>query len=49
MVPLFHPGMVLSALGAVLAQDFADIFAEVLEITRRAQDCSVTGVVISFW
>lgn len=40
--------LVLSALGAVLGQDFADIFAEVLEITQRAQDCSVTGVMISF-
>lgn len=40
--------MFLSALGAVYAEDFADIFAEVLEITQRVQDCSVTGVVISF-
>lgn len=48
MVSSFHPGVFLSALGAVYAEDFADIFAEVLEITQRVQDCSVTGVVISF-
>lgn len=48
MASSFHPGMLLSALGAVYAEDFADTFAEVLEITQRVQDCSGTGVVISF-